>query len=213
VRTRETCTNIKDKEIKKNTKKSPIKVLARDTYKFKEKLSNNQVKECTYDVELILLKDLKGNNSLCNSEEYKIFYEEEINNLQNKKYDLDMNIRDLYPINIHTENKRKIDVDRFNILNELILSLNEGINRRVVKKEIVYKKNKSKSIIAIKLFNDYLNVYFSDLVENVDLNKKVCILSQSNRKPLDRFFVVKNDNDIEYLSKIIKEYVELLFIK
>jgi len=58
-----------------------------------------------------------------------------------------------------------------------------------------------------------LNVYFSDLVENVDLNKKVCILSQSNRKPLDRFFVVKNDNDIEYLSKIIKEYVELLFIK
>ena len=188
-------------------------MLARDTYKFKEKLSNNQVKECTYDVELILLKDLKGNNSLCNSEEYKIFYEEEINNLQNKKYDLDMNIRDLYPINIHTENKRKIDVDRFNILNELILSLNEGINRRVVKKEIVYKKNKSKSIIAIKLFNDYLNVYFSDLVENVDLNKKVCILSQSNRKPLDRFFVVKNDNDIEYLSKIIKEYVELLFIK
>ena len=89
--------------------------------------------------------------------------------------------------------------------------MDDRISRRVVKKEIVYKKNKSKSIIAIRIFNDYLNVYMSDLVEDIDFKNKASVLAKSNRKPLDRVFIIKNDNDIEYVSDIIKGYKELLF--
>jgi len=213
MRPRETFSNVKPLENKEKNQNSTKFLLAKDTYNFSEKLTNNQVRECTYDVEFIILKDLRGKNSLCSSTEYKNFYDEEINNLKHKQYDLDINIRDLYPLSIHTDNKRKIDIDRFNHLDKLILGLDDRITRRVVKKEIVYKKNKCKNIIAIKIFNEYINVYMSDLVEQIDYKNKVSVLAKSNRKPLDRVFMIESDKDIKYVSEIIKDYMELLFIK
>lgn len=211
MRTRETNNDIKSVENKEKKLESIKYLLIEDTFGFCEKLANNQNREYTYDVEFIVLKDLKGSNSFCNSDQYKEFYNDEISNLKNKRYDLNVNIRDLYPLSIHIDNKNEKDINRFNVLNDLILGLDDRISRRVVKKEIVYKKNKSKSIIAIRIFNDYLNVYMSDLVEDIDFKNKASVLAKSNRKPLDRVFIIKNDNDIEYVSDIIKGYKELLF--
>ena len=74
MRTRETFNNVKTLENKGESQKSTKFLLAKDTYNFSEKLTNNQVRECTYDVEFIILKDLRGKHSLCSSDEYKNFY-------------------------------------------------------------------------------------------------------------------------------------------
>lgn len=64
---------------------------------------------------------------------------------------MDINIRDLYSNNIHTDNKREEDVERFKQLNDFLLNFNDRINRRVTKKEIVYKKDKCRSILTIQI--------------------------------------------------------------
>lgn len=69
--------------------------------------------------------------------------------LQYKSYDEDINIRDLYSLEINISNKREFDISRFNLLNDFILEFSDNKTRRVTKEEIVYKKNKSKSIVTI----------------------------------------------------------------
>lgn len=69
--------------------------------------------------------------------------------LQYKSYDEDINIRDLYSLEINISNKREFDISRFNLLNDFILEFSDNKTRRVTKEEIVYKKNKLKSIVTI----------------------------------------------------------------
>ena len=68
-------------------------------------------------MELLSLNDFRDRKSVVNTEEFKDFVKEERNRAIYKKYDMDINIRDFYPINIHTDNKREEDVERFNQLN------------------------------------------------------------------------------------------------
>ena len=67
--------------------------------------------------------------------------------------------------------------------------------------------------LELVLYNYYINVYMLDLVERIDYDNKVSVLAKSNRKPLDRVFMIESDKDIKYVSEIIKDYMELLFIK
>ena len=53
-------------------------------------------------MELLSLNDFRDKKSVVNTEEFKNFVNEERNRVICKKYDMDINIRDLYPINIHT---------------------------------------------------------------------------------------------------------------
>ena len=53
-------------------------LLARDTFKFNEQVNEYRLLEYTYEVDFVLLKDLRGANSLCDDIAYKEFYDSEI---------------------------------------------------------------------------------------------------------------------------------------
>ena len=119
-------------------------------------------------MELLSLNDFRDRKSVVNTEEFKDFVKEERNRAIYKKYDMDINIRDFYPINIHTDNKREEDVERFNQLNIFLLNFNDRINRRVTKKEIVYKKDKCRSILTIQISKrGYLKVLHYHVLRNM----------------------------------------------
>lgn len=124
-------------------------MLARDTFLLKDAyLSTLNSTTYTYEVELISLTDLVGQNSIIHTKEFKEFVKKERIKEQNRKYDNNINIRDLHPSETQFEAKKEEDIDRFKILNDLILSNNKRFSRRVTKKEIVYKKDKSRCIVS-----------------------------------------------------------------
>lgn len=152
---------------------------------------------------------MRGRNSVVHTDEFKQFLIEEHNNEQNKEYDSDINIRDLYPLDIHTTDKRIDDVNRFNNINDLILKHDNRISRRVTKKEIVYKKDKSRSVISIQISKrNYLKVFMLPDVEEFDLYNKFNVISKGNCKPLERLLLIKEDQDLDYLKLIIDKYID-----
>ena len=163
-------------------------VLIKDTFNFNNTYNSEyNDAEYLYEVELLVLNDLRGKNSVVNTEEFHSFLIKEHDKKVNKKYDLDINIRDLYPIDIHTNNKSKENVDRFYQLNKFILSSNNRISRRVTKKEIVYKKDKSRSILSIQISKrDYLKVFVLEQIEQYDYNNSFKTISKGNCKPLKK---------------------------
>ncbi|MGN1000323.1 MAG: hypothetical protein ACI4OG_00090 [Bacilli bacterium] len=181
-------------------------LLVRETFKFNEQVNEYRLLEYTYEVDFVLLKDLREANSLCNDEVYQEFYDSEVKRLQNKSYDENIHIRDLYPLEIHTNKKRKIDVNRFNLLNDFILGFSNNITRRVTKKEIVYKKNKSKSIVTISIKKDYINIYTLSNIERFDINKKLLDVAERSRKPMNKRLIINNEEDMYYAQKILKSY-------
>lgn len=213
MRTRDTKTSVKAVENKGKNKISPsfIKtLLARETFKFNEQVNEYRTLDYTYEVDFVLLKDLRGTNSLCNDEAYQEFYDEEIARFQNKTYDEDIHIRDLYPLEIHTDNKREIDINRFNLLNDFILGSSDNITRRVTKKEIVYKKNKSKSIVTMSIKKDYINLYTLSDIERFDIKERLEDVPEKSRKPMNKKLIITNEEDMYYAQSILKNYfVEL----
>ena len=160
-------------------------------------------------MELLSLNDFRGKKSVVNTEEFKDFVKEERNRVIYKKYDMDINIRDLYPINIHTDNKREEDVERFNQLNIFLLNFNDRINRRVTKKEIVYKKDKCRSILTIQISKrGYLKVFALPCIEKYDFLHLFKTIAKSNCKPLEKLILIKEDKDLKYLIETIKQYLK-----
>lgn len=209
MQTRDTKTSeeIFENKGKNKTLSNFIKtLLARETFKFNEQINEYRLLEYTYEVDFVLLKDLRGTNSLCNDEAYQEFYDEEIARFQNKTYDEDIHIKDLYPLEIHTSNKRKIDINRFNLLNDFILGFSDKITRRVTKKEIVYKKKKLKSIVTISIKKDYINIYTLSNIEKFDINKKTLDVAGTSRKPMNKRLIINNEEDMYYARKILKSY-------
>ena len=97
-------------------------MLARDTFLLKDAyLSTLNSTTYTYEVELISLTDLVGQNSIIHTKEFKEFVKKERIKEQNRKYDNNINIRDLYPSETQFEAKKEEDIDRFKILNDLII--------------------------------------------------------------------------------------------
>lgn len=213
MRARDTKTSEETLENKGKNKISPkfIKtLLARETCNYSENLYNNKKVEYTYEVEFVLLKDLRGSNSLCNDLAYKDYYESEVSRFQNKTYDEDIHIRDLYPLEIHTSNKREIDINRFNLLNDFILGSSDNITRRVTKKEIVYKKNKAKSIVTMSIKKDYINLYTLSNIERFDINERMEDVPEKSRKPMNKKLIITSEEDMYYAQSILKNYfVEL----
>lgn len=191
-----------------NTKQP--RVLARDTYE----LSDAYLSRCNkatykYDVELIMLNDLIGKNSVVNTLDFKNFVEKELEKEKNKVYDQEFNIRDLYPIEIHFEQKQKEDIERFELLNKMILSNSKRINRRVTKKEIVYKKDKAKSILSFIITkSEGIKMFAFNYIEEFDLESRFITISKKNCKPLEKCMKIKNDNDLEYIKMIIDKYLK-----
>lgn len=184
--------------------------LLSNTYKFKNIYNCNCYQtDYIYDVNFLVLKDFRGKNSIVNSFKFKEFVENECNKKLKKNYDLDINIRDLYPIDIHTNNKDIDDIKRFNNLNEYILLLNSNISRRVTKKEIVYKKNKSKSIITIQISKrKYLKIFLLNAIEEFDIENRFITISKNNCKSLQKLFKVECDNDLIYIKEILLKYIK-----
>lgn len=146
---------------------------------------------------------------MVNTEEFHSFVMKEHDKKVNKKYDLDFNIRDLYTIDIHTNNKQKENVERFYKLNKFILSINNIISRRVTKKEIVYKKDKSRSILSVQISKrDYLKVFALEQIEQYDYDNSFKTISKGNCKPLKKLIIIKNDSDLKYLFEVIKKYLK-----
>ena len=184
-------------------------VLARDTFIFKNVFEHEKWNvDYIYEVELISLTDLIGKHSVIHTSSFKDFYNNELDRKKNKNFDENINIRDLYPIDIHLKDCNKNDLKRFNRLNEILLS-NDKISRRVTKKEIVYKKNKSRSIISFKIKKlGGINIFLFKDVEKIDAFKKFITISKKNCKPLEKFFCIENDDDLKYVELIIDKYLE-----
>ena len=81
-------------------------ILIQNTFSFNNAYDTNSYNvNYIYDVELLILNDFRGKNSVIHTKEFKQFLVEEHSKEEFKKYDTDINIRDLYPIKIHYENK------------------------------------------------------------------------------------------------------------
>ncbi len=180
-----------------------------NTYQFNSTSNCNHYEiDYIYECNLLVLKDLRGKNSIVNNFEFKEFVENEYRKKVNSNYDLDINIRDLYSLEIHTKNKNIEDIKRFNNLNEYILLLNSNISRRVTKKEIVYKKNKSKSIISIQISKrKYLKIFLLKDIEAFDNENRFITISKSNCKTLQKLFKIVNDDDLAYIKDILLKYI------
>lgn len=164
--------------------------------------------EYKYEVELIILPDLFGKNSVINTNEFKEFVKKEYQKEQRKVYDNDINIRDIYPLETYIKNKKSSDLNNFYKLNELILKISKRINRRVTKKKIVYKKDKCKSIISIIITkNNGIKLFALDAIEQYDKLHKFFTIPKSYRDPLTQCLNIKSNEDLNYLKEIINEYI------
>lgn len=144
-----------------------------------------------------------------NNLEYQNYLTIEMLKEKNKLYDSNINIRDLYPISIHTNEKKIEDINLFYELNDIILNLNDRISRRVTKREIVYKKDKSKSIIAIKITkNDNIRIFMLPIVDKFDINKQFNMIPKASNKPLCKYIKISNNEDINYFKLIIIDYID-----
>ncbi len=184
-------------------------VLARDTFE----LGDAYISECNkilykYEVELVVLSDLIGKNSVAHTAKFKEFVDKELEKEKNKIYDQDINIRDLYPIETHFEKKKEEDIQHFKELDKIVLSNSKKISRRVTKKEIVYKKDKYRSILSfvITRFNGVKIFAFND-IEEFDNKNKFTTISKKNCKPLEKCMKIQNDNDLKYAKTIVTKYL------
>lgn len=159
-----------------------------------------------------MLKDLIGKNSVKNSDAFRVFMERELSKEKNKIYDPDINIRDLYSLDIHITNKNKDYVNTFYKLNELILSYNtRRITRRITKKEIVYKKDKVRSIISIMISKNVgVKIFLLPLRDEIDKEKRFITISSSNRKPLEKTFNINDDDDYKYIECLLYKYLDVV---
>ena len=175
-------------------------VLTRDTVKFVDKLRNNQISEYTYEVKFMFLPMI---NKLFQNSEYKEFYKNETTKL--KRYESNTNIKDLYPLEIHTDHKSDNIIALFNKLNTKILTY-EYIDRRVTKKQIVYKTskgNKTKSIFSLELKKDKVNFFTLPFDNQFDKYNKFDTIPIKSCKPLERRVEIHNIEDATYVSKVI----------
>lgn len=201
----------------KNKEKNDIergfepRLLARETFNFKERVSDSREITYTYETELLLLKDLIGKNSIKNSDTFRVFMDRELSKEKNKVYDSDINIRDLYSLDLHITNKNKDYVNTFYKLNDLILSYNtHRITRRITKKEIVYKKDKVRSIISIMISKNVgVKIFLLPLIDEIDKEKRFITISSSNRKPLEKKFNIINDDDYKYIEHLLYKYLDV----
>lgn len=162
-----------------------------------------------YDVELVTLNKIHNKYLDIDELKYQNFLKCELGKEMKKNYDLDINIRDLYPIDIHIQNKDKYDIQLFNKLNEFILLYDKRISRRITKKSIVYKKDKSKSILSIELTKtEHIKIYilldeFSD-----DKLKRFVKISHNTKAPFKRCMTVNDEDDLNYLINLLKNYLK-----
>ena len=183
------------------------RVLARDTFEFEN--SKN-----IYEVEMLSLNDLIDKKKVIYDSNFKKFVEQEKNKRYKKEYDLNVNIRDLYPLDIHTNNKNENDIKIFYILNDFILNYNKRINRRVTKKEIVYKKDKSKSIVSIKLTKmKGVQLFVSKEIESIDNEKCFFTIPKTNKKPLQKCIKIKGNEELSKILKLMTEYLEIMLFQ
>ncbi|MDO4962669.1 MAG: hypothetical protein Q4E75_01000 [bacterium] len=183
-------------------------MLARDTYTFENAyLTQGRKLEYKYDVEFLVIEDLYGKKSIRNTLEFKQYMNKEIAKRKNVIYD--MNVVDLYPIEKHYDNRPQIDIDRFNQLNDIILSISPKLCRRVTKKEIVYKKNRIKNVISIIFTkNQGLKIFVNNEMENFDINENFFTISKGNRKPLEKCMKIMTEEDFSYIKKALKNYLD-----
>ena len=203
-------TNEYSKSIENKGFSNYITVLKSNTYEFNNVYANPYYKgDYSYEVNLIIVKDYRGVDSIINKQEFKEYVKEEYEKYKNISYDLDYNIRDLYDIKIHTENKNDEDIERFNELNKIILSSNSRISRRVTKKEIVYKKDKSLSIISIQISKrNYLKLFIKERIKEFDEYSKFSEIPKSNCKPLNYMMKVKDAEELKYAIEKIRKYIQ-----
>lgn len=203
-------TNKCSKSIESKGFSNYITVLKSNTYEFNNVYVNPYYKgDYLYEVNLIIVKDYRGVDSIINKQEFKEYVKEEYEKYKNISYDLDYNIRDLYDIKIHTENKNVEDVERFNELNKIILSLNSRISRRVTKKKIVYKKDKSLSIISVQISKrNYLKLFVKEYIKEFDEYMKFIEIPKSNCKPLNYMMKVRNAEELKYAIEKIRKYIQ-----
>lgn len=185
------------------------KTLRKKTYSFDDVKNSDNIK---YEVEVITINNLRKNKFL-NSQYFQNFKKQEVENTKNHNFKIyeDYNIRDLYPIEQHLCNKSDLIKKWFNELNKLILESNIRINRRVTKREIVYKKDKIKSIISLVLSQKgYVKLFISSKVTLIDEEVKFFIIPKGYCKPLERCLIIDNETTFNYAKSHLIKYIDLI---
>ena len=161
-----------------------------------------------YDVELITLNKIHNKYLDIDELKYQIFLESELNKKTKKNYDLDINIRDLYPLDVHTKNKKECDIELFNNLNKFVLSYDKRISRRITKKTIVYKKDRSRSILSVDITKtEHLKLFILSKQLKHDTKEKFVEISLNSKMPFKSCMTINDNNDLKYAIKLLKKYL------
>ena len=183
-------------------------ILFQNTYTYNESRA-----ECyKYEVNLIVLYDFNGKNSIVNQPSFEEFVNQENLRIQNIHYDMDIHIRDLYSVDEYYNNCKAEDIANFEILNDFILS-SYSLDRRINKKEIVYKKNKIRNIISFKIGKySGLKIFLLKDCVTFDFLNKFSIISKGNCKPLEMYYKIKNQEDVNYVKQVLNDYIAKIFM-
>lgn len=206
---RETFTHNKPLKNKESKKKFGKILLMRKMYKFD--IYNNieyPVGTYNYNVDLIVIKDFIGANSVINTNDFIDYSKKERDRFLYREIDYSSNIIDLYPLESHLSNKNESDVMLFNKLNDFILSYSNRINRRVTKKAIVYKKDKCKNIISIRISSiKHIIVYVSDDIYECDCNLNIIDIKSQSYIPFKKVIYINNISELSSLIMSLTKYL------
>lgn len=203
---RDTLNNNEDKYL--NDQFITKSILFQNTYTFDE----SRAICYKYEINLIVLYDLNGKYSIINQPSFEEFVNQENLRIQNIHYDMDIHIRDLYSVDEYYNNCKAEDIANFKILNDFILS-SYSLDRRINKKEIVYKKDKIRNIISFKI-SKYAGLKIFLLKDCVafDFLNKFSIISKGNCKLLEMYYKIQNQEDINYVKQILNDYIVKIFM-
>lgn len=185
-------------------------ILISDKYIFRDVYENPYYKaDYVFDVELVVVNDLQLHNSITDIDEFKEYVLEQQNININKNYNDENNIRDFYSTDIHLAGQRTEIIERFNVLNNLVLNYSDKITRRTTKHGIVYKLDKCKSILTIRIFkNGNISLYTLTDSKIFDYKKMFIPIPKSYRLPYENQFVLTTTDDLQYIEGILINYLD-----
>ena len=143
-----------------------------------------------YNVDLIVIKDFIGANSVINTNDFIDYSKKERDRFLYREIDYSSNIIDLYPLESHLSNKNESDVIR------------------VTKKAIVYKKDKCKNIISIRISSiKHIIVYVSDDIYKCDCNLNIIDIKSQSYIPFKKVIYINNISELSSLIMSLTKYL------
>ena len=83
-----------------------------------------------------------------------------------------------------------------------------------LEREIVYKKDKSKSIISLRISKKgYIKFFTNENIDELDIDNKFNTVPEKSNKPLNKVLKIYDDNDYKYIETIVFKYLDKVLLK